>query len=180
MPPLLADAFRHHVWATIRLVDACAALDDAQLATSVPGTYGSIIDTLRHIVDGDVFYVNVLRGGEPEPFDKDGSDIPTLRAVLEAHDPVWQDLVAGDLDPATDVVEYEDSGYETHAPLGIRLAQALYHGTDHRSQVCTALTSLGVEPPAIEVWDLARQDGRMFTIESAGAQGMARSGRPNR
>lgn len=180
MPPLLADAFRHHVWATVRLVDACAALDDAQLATSVPGTYGSIIDTLRHIVDGDVFYVNVLRGGEPEPFDKDGSDIPTLRAVMEAHDPVWQRLVAGDLDPAIVVVEYEDSGYETHAPLGIRLAQALYHGTDHRSQVCTALTSLGVEPPAIEVWDLARQDGRMFTIESAGAQGMARSGRPNR
>jgi uncharacterized damage-inducible protein DinB len=167
MPPLLADAFRHHVWATIRLVDACAALDDAQLATSVPGTYGSIIDTLRHIVDGDVFYVNVLRGGEPEPFDKYGSDIPTLRAVLEAHDPVWQDLVAGDLDPATDVVEYEDSGYETHAPLGIRLAQALYHGTDHRSQVCTALTALGVEPPPIDVLDFGFLAGRVVEITPA-------------
>ena len=64
------------------------------------------------------------------------------------------------------MVEYEESGYETHAPLGIRLAQALYHGTDHRSQVCTALTALGIEPPAIETWDLAREDGRMFTIES--------------
>ena len=71
MPPsLLADAFRHHVWATIRLLDTCADLDEAQLATGVPGTYGSIIDTLRHLVDGDVFYLNVLRGGEPEPFDE--------------------------------------------------------------------------------------------------------------
>ena len=71
MPPsLLADAFRHHIWATIRLLDTCAALDEAQLATGVPGTYGSIIDTLRHLVDGDVFYLNVLRGGEPEPFDQ--------------------------------------------------------------------------------------------------------------
>jgi uncharacterized damage-inducible protein DinB len=92
-----------------------------------------------------------------------------MRAVMEAHDPIWQALVAGDLDPTTDVVEYEDNGYETHAPLGIRLAQALYHGTDHRSQVCTALTSLGIEPPAIEVWDIAVEDGRMFTIDSSGA-----------
>jgi uncharacterized damage-inducible protein DinB len=166
---LLADAFGHHVWATLRLLDACVALDEAQLATTVPGTYGSIIDTLRHLVDGDVFYLNVLRGGEPEPFDKTGSDIPTLRSVMEAHDPAWHGLVGGDLDPATVVVEYEDNGYETHAPLGIRLAQALYHGTDHRSQVCTALTNIGIEPPGIEVWDFARLDGRYFTIESTGA-----------
>jgi uncharacterized damage-inducible protein DinB len=166
--PLLADAFSHHVWATIRVLDAGAALDDAQLATTVPGTYGSIIDTLRHLVGGDVFYLDVLRGGEPEPFEEEGSDIPTLRAVMEAHDPVWQSLVAGDIDPTTDVIEHEDVG-ETHAPLGIRLAQALYHGTDHRSKVCTALTSVGIDPPAIEVWDLAREDGRMFSIESTGA-----------
>jgi uncharacterized damage-inducible protein DinB len=164
--PLLADAFGHHVWATIRLLDACVTLDEVQLATNVPGTYGSIMDTLRHLVGGDVFYLDVLHGGEGEPFTEARSDIPTLRAVMEAHDAAWQRLVAGDLDPTTVVVEYEDSGYETHAPLGIRLAQALYHGTDHRSQVCTALTTLGIEPPAIEPWDFARRDRRMFTIES--------------
>ena len=167
---LLADAFAHHVWATIRVLDACAGLDTAQLTTTVPGTYGSILDTLRHLVGGDVFYLDVLRG-EPEPFDEGSSDIPTLRAVMEAHDPAWQRLVAGDLDPETVVVEREESGYETHAPLGIRLAQALYHGTDHRSQVCTALTTLGIEPPPIEVWDFARLDGRLFTIQSPAPSG---------
>ena len=65
--PILADAFGHHVWATIRVLDACADLDDAQLATTVPGTYGSILDTLRHVVGGDVFYLDVLQGGTPEP-----------------------------------------------------------------------------------------------------------------
>lgn len=170
-PPLLADAFGHHVWATIRVLDVCAALDEAQLATTVPGTYGSIIDTLRHLVGGDVFYLDVLRGGEPEPFDEEGSDIPTLRAVMEAHDPAWQRLAAGVTDATTVVIEYEDSGYETHAPLGIRLAQALHHGTDHRSQLCTALTSLGLEPPAIDVWDFGALDGRVVTIESSGSAG---------
>ena len=166
--PILADAFGHHVWATIRVLDACAVLDEAQAATAVPGTYGSILDTLRHLVGGDVFYLDVLRG-EREPFDEATSDIATLRAVMEAHDVAWQRLLAGSLDPELDVVEYEASGWETHAPLGIRLAQALYHGTDHRSQVCTALTSIGIEPPAIEVWDYAARDGRMSTRRTGAA-----------
>ena len=85
--PLLDDAFAHHVWATIRVLDACAGLDDAQLATTVPGTYGSILSTIRHIVDGDVFYLNILRRGELEPFDKAASDIPTMRKVMEATTP---------------------------------------------------------------------------------------------
>ena len=167
--PVLADAFGHHVWATIRVLDACAALHDAQLATTVPGTYGSILDTLRHLVGGDVFYLDVLSGGEPEPFDEAGSDIATLRAAMEAHGPVWQRLIAGDLDGTIDVIEYEDNGWETHAPLGIRLAQALHHGTDHRSQVCTALTVLGIEPPPIDAWDFGRGDGRVFSEPSGGA-----------
>jgi len=47
---------------------------------------------------------------------------------------------------------------------GIRLAQALHHGTDHRSQICTALTTIGVEPPAIDVWDLAEAQGRLAEV----------------
>jgi uncharacterized damage-inducible protein DinB len=163
--PILADAFGHHIWASIRVLDACAALDEAQLATTVPGTYGSIIDTLRHLVGADVFYLEVLLD-RAEPFDRDVSDIPTLHAVIEGHGPVWQQLVAGVTDGTTDVVEVEDSG-ESHAPLGIRLAQALHHGTDHRSQVCTALTALGIEPPSIDVWDFGSLDGRVFSEPTA-------------
>ena len=165
MPPsLLADAFGHHTWATIRVLDACAALDDRQLATIVPGTYGSIIDTLRHLVGGDVFYLNVMRGSDPVAFDEKRSAIPTMRAVMEAHDPAWQHLVASATDPTTVVIEHEDSGYDTRAPLGIRLAQALHHGT----QVWTALTAPGIEPPGIDVWDFGALDGRVAT-EPTGA-----------
>jgi uncharacterized damage-inducible protein DinB len=37
----------------------------------------------------------------------------------------------------------------------------VHHGTDHRSQICTALTTLGIEPPSIDVWDYGEQDGRV-------------------
>jgi len=33
------------------------------------------------------------------------------------------------------------------------LAGTLNHGCDHRSQICTALTTLGVQPPKIDVMD---------------------------
>jgi uncharacterized damage-inducible protein DinB len=48
--------------------------------------------------------------------------------------------------------------------MGIQLAQALHHGTDHRSQICTALTTLGVAPPAIDVLTFGLQDGRVVEI----------------
>ena len=51
--------------------------------------------------------------------------------------------------------------------MSIRLAQALHHGTDHRSQICTALTTLGMEPPFIDVWDYGEQDGRVVEVPSA-------------
>jgi uncharacterized damage-inducible protein DinB len=44
------------------------------------------------------------------------------------------------------------------------LAQAIHHGTDHRSQICTVLTSLGIEPPSIGVWDYAEATDRAQRI----------------
>ena len=60
---ILADAFDHHVWATLAVLDACAALSDEQLATNVPGTYGSMIDTVRHLVGADRWYLFTLTRG---------------------------------------------------------------------------------------------------------------------
>jgi uncharacterized damage-inducible protein DinB len=162
--PLLADAFGHHVWATLRLIDVCLGLSPEQLATAVPGTYGSILDTMRHTVGADVSYLEVLTDGRVAAIDEDTMDLGELRAVMERNGPAWATLVAQDIDADVVVVRHRDDGSESHAPAGIRLAQALHHGTDHRSQVCTALTTLGIEPPAIDVWDFAWQDGRLVEV----------------
>ena len=61
-------------------------------------------------------------------------------------------------------IRRHDDGSESHAPLGIRLAQVIHHGTDHRSQVCTALTNLGIAPPDIDAWDFAFVDGRLVEV----------------
>jgi uncharacterized damage-inducible protein DinB len=160
-PSLLRDPFAHHVWATLRLIDSCLALAPEQLATSVPGTYGSILDTMRHLVGADASYLFVLTGGSTPEIEEAGMDLPELRAAMERNGPAWSSLVGQELDPAAVVVRHRDDGSESRAPMGIRLAQALHHGSDHRSQVCTALTALGVEPPAIDAWDFAWAHGRL-------------------
>ena len=53
----------------------------------------------------------------------------------------WMDLLSDGLDPDGDIVE-RDGEWELHSPVGVRLAQVIHHGTDHRSQVCTALSTL--------------------------------------
>ena len=160
----LEMAFGHHVWATLRLIDACASLDDDQLSASVPGTYGSILDIMRHTVGADAWYLFVLSEGTSPQIDEDAMRLPELRDVMAGQAPVWSRLLARDLDPKADVVAHRQDGSEGHAPIAIRLAQALHHGTDHRSQICTGLTALGVEPPDIDVWAFGERDGLVFDV----------------
>jgi uncharacterized damage-inducible protein DinB len=155
-----ADAFGHHVWATIRVVEACELLTPEQLATPVAGTYGSILDTLRHLVAADRSYLTLLDGSLPD-VEEDKLDLVIMRATMHESDPVWQKVVSSP-NVEQDVVRHRDDGSESHAPRGIRLAQVIHHGTDHRSQICTGLTALGFTPPDIDVWDYGRVDGRVF------------------
>jgi uncharacterized damage-inducible protein DinB len=160
----LRDAFDHHVWATLRVLDRCAELTAEQLASTVPGTYGSIMDTLRHLVRADTSYLWLLSGGEVEIMDDEAeavADPSTLRSTMATNGRVWERLLTRELDPDAVVVRHRDDGSSFGAPLGIRLAQVIHHGTDHRSQVCTALTALGITPPEIDVWDFARSQGRL-------------------
>jgi len=162
--PSLDDAFGHHVWATLRVFDACMELDEEQLGTTVPGTYGSIRDTLRHLVGADASYLFVTSGGRTSRIDEERMNIAELRAEMSSHADAWTSVLASDLDPEAVLVRHRDDGSAMEAPVGIRLAQALHHGTDHRSQICTALTTLGVEPPSIDVWDFGAKDGRVVEI----------------
>ncbi|HEY5519826.1 MAG TPA: DinB family protein [Candidatus Limnocylindrales bacterium] len=160
----LEDAFAHHVWATQQLLDTCAALPPEQMEATVPGTYGSIIATLRHLVASDRSYLRRLTGdADLARIDEDAdSSLGELRAAMVANGDAWTRLIKTEIDPDSESV-IRDGDKEVHIPAGIRLAQAVHHGTDHRSQVCTALTTLGVTPPDIDVWAFGDATGRIRT-----------------
>ena len=161
---IVTDAFGHHVWASKLLLDACRPLTAEQLATTVPGTYGSLIDTLRHLVGGDAGYLNLLTNGEVAEIDEASLDVPALRAEMDLVDRAWTAFLARDLDLDADVVRHREDGSESFAPMSVRLAQVVHHGTDHRSQVATALTTLGIQPPDMDVWAFAQSQGRLAKV----------------
>ena len=77
--------------------------------TSVPGTYGSILDTMRHIVGADASYLFVATGGRTAPIDEETMDLQQ-RTVMEGHGPEWSRLLAQDLDPDTVLVRHRTTG----------------------------------------------------------------------
>lgn len=150
---LLEAAFAHHVWATVRVIDACLTLSADEQETSVLGTRGPILDTLRHVVEGDTFDLYILTGDRAFDIDLERVSLAEARVVMERNGSGWAGFLSRSLDPDAIVREVDESdGFERWAPVGFRLAAALEHGTGHRSQICTALTTLGVEPPAIDVY----------------------------
>jgi uncharacterized damage-inducible protein DinB len=158
---LLRDGFGHHVWATLVMIDACLPLTDEQLTTNAPGTYGPILDTFRHIVGADTDYLHVITDGKVPQIQEDSMSLAELRAEMVRNDDRWAEVLATDPDPDQVVTRVRDDGSKSHAPMGVRLTQAVQHGTDHRSQIATALTSLGIEPPDIDVWAYAWSQGRL-------------------
>jgi uncharacterized damage-inducible protein DinB len=161
---ILTDAFDHHVWATVRLLDACLELTPEQLETSVPGTYGTILATMRHVVGSDAWYLFRVFDDRSHLIDEDHMNLVELRAATERNGAAWTAFLATDPDPGAIRLGKNDDGSVTRTTVGIRLAQALHHGTDHRSQVCTAITTLGVEPPRIDVWAFGEGNGRVEEI----------------
>jgi uncharacterized damage-inducible protein DinB len=156
---LLHDSMAHHIWATERLIDACEGLTREQLRTPVPGIYGPIIATLAHMVGSDGWYLTFFRDWTNPIGEDEDVTLAQLRSAITANGAAWMDVLAGEVDGEADVPEQGD-GWIFHAPTGFRLAQVIHHGTDHRSQVCTALTSLGIEPPEIDLWAYGEATGR--------------------
>ncbi|HET7075831.1 MAG TPA: DinB family protein [Chloroflexia bacterium] len=155
--PALVELFRFNTWATLKLLDGCSGLHDAQLDWTAPGTFGSIRDTLTHLSGSEGGYVYQLTGQRPPiPMQEDAFlGIPALRertcwfgeqlahkAATVRRDDTFQSEWQGEI--------------ETVNCLTV-LTQALVHGVDHRSQIATILSQHGVEPPDIDSWAYAEE-----------------------
>jgi uncharacterized damage-inducible protein DinB len=147
--------FDHHAWATLRLIDRCAGLPADQLDATVPGTAGTIRDTLIHLVAADQRYLRRMDGREPSVGVNERDDpAPTLETLRRAFpDQVarWYALLDGLAE--LDVVLAPDRDWPAvpHAER-LLLLQAIHHGNDHRTHVCTILGAHGVEAPELDGW----------------------------
>ena len=128
---VVRSLFAHHLWATETLIDHLAGLPAERLDEAIPGTYGSMVATLTHLVDDGRYLVRFE--DPPRPRGRsDGHPLPTLRAEAE-HRARWQQL----LDRLDDgrlsaSVRAKPSYPDTDDAEGLLLLQAIHHGNDHR------------------------------------------------
>jgi uncharacterized damage-inducible protein DinB len=60
MSEALLELYRHKTWATLRLIEVCQGLADEHLDATIPGTFGTIRETLRHLVSAGEGYFSIL------------------------------------------------------------------------------------------------------------------------
>jgi uncharacterized damage-inducible protein DinB len=157
----VTDFYRQNEWANLTLIEACRPLHEAQLDATAEGTYGSIRDTLRHIVSAEAGYALRL-GVEPSARLQRDDPWPGLDGLAEMVTAAADALAEAALgDPAAVI-----RGGSAEKPYDIEavviLIQAFHHSTEHRSQICTVLTTLGIEPPELSSWDWGLATGRML------------------
>lgn len=157
----LIDLFRHNAWASRRLLAVCTPLTSEQWNTTVAGTYGTILETMRHYLSAEAGYLRRLSGEQPS------WDIEALSATpadfagrIDELDARWMRFLSTPFDAErVHIVRWHDVG-SRDVPAGVVLAQAIHHGNEHRSQIATILSQLGVTPPEWGLWDYAEDTDR--------------------
>jgi uncharacterized damage-inducible protein DinB len=153
---VLRDVFRHHAWATLQLIQYCATLPLDSLSQSVPGTRGPILETLRHIVIADYGYAKRFRvHSEPAVKELDLATVELMRTVFVQQAQTWQSLLERlpEFDITIAAEPWEDPPWpETPHAQNLLLIQAVHHGNEHRTQICTVLGSKGLEVPDLSCW----------------------------
>jgi uncharacterized damage-inducible protein DinB len=167
---VLAALFAHNTWASLKLLDFCAGLNEEQLAASTVGGYGSIRDTLRHLVRAEVRYAERVRGRQPANPPPE-NPFPSFEVLREAVRWTGAELLAGALAAHTEtiVTVRQTKAIEEYA-LADLMAQALSHATEHRTQVLSIITALGQESPDLSGWGWMEERGALKLTEQTGAE----------
>jgi uncharacterized damage-inducible protein DinB len=150
----MIEPFRHNSWATTRILEFCRDLDPALLDTGASGAYGPIKETLAHIVGWEEVLSSAVEGTgplDPPPRFASVSDLLERSARLADR---WERSLDPEPHPER-LVEFGVRGTRRLVRVGTVLAQVVHHGNHHRSQVCTALSAVDIEPPALDAWAFA-------------------------
>jgi uncharacterized damage-inducible protein DinB len=172
MEPHLLDHYRwmaqYNAWFNARLYDACEQLDDAARKLERGAFFGSIHDTLNHLIVGDQIWLKRLRqcgvenGFVCEALSDEVLDLPSGHALDQ---PVYDDWAAlrakrtaiddairiwlAQMPPAFAgfTMRYSNTqGMQRQHPAWQALSHFFNHQTHHRGQVTTLLMQAGVDP----------------------------------
>ena len=160
----LVKLFEHNNWANMKIIQACLGLSDEQLdAEPQSAMKGSIRLTLQHLVSAQYSYLRTLT----LPIDERRESVTVVFAELEESAVMsgagLLALAGGQRQPLATRLQTRD-GYMVQP--WVLMVQIINHATEHREQIKSMLTALGVTPPEIDGWDYGDATSAMVPISA--------------
>lgn len=160
----IAALYRYTSWANGRVLEAVSRLTRADFTRDVKSSFGSIRDTLTHVVWAEWIWLQRWKGVSPAVVfaPADFPSVASLRERFQVVDAERSDFLA-DLtsERLIQVVEYTNlNGEIWRYPLWQQLHHAVNHSTYHRGQVAGTLRQLGAVPPPTDLLAYYDEGGR--------------------
>lgn len=163
----LERLYDYGYWANRKLFQVLAQLTPDQFTQEVAGSYGSIRNTLVHMLSAEWGWLDRCGGAQRGPALK-ADDYPTLESVVERWSTVERYVreflsTLSDEDVAR-VVEFTNPrGEKRSMVLGALMQHAANHGVHHRGQVALLLRALGYTPGNV---DLLFYDAEKLSVQA--------------
>jgi len=147
--------YAYNSWANRRTTESCAALDSEKFTRNLGSSFGSVRDTLVHILGAEWVWLERWRGRNPTAF-ADPAECRDLESVRQR----WAEIEAGLRDFVSGLSAEKVEGvfaYKTMAgvpyqqPLGECMQHLANHSTYHRGQIATMLRQLGAKPVSTDL-----------------------------
>ena len=137
-------------WANEKMLSVVSRLSPAQFTQSVAGSYGSIRDTLVHVMSAEWGWIDRC-GGPPRGERLKPESYPTvdaLRSEWTRVENLARDFLSTlrDEDLSRDIEFALGGADKQSAPLGDLMQHAVVHAIHHRGQVALLLRTLGHAP----------------------------------
>jgi len=159
----LVKLFEHNNWANLQIIQACSALSDEQLdAEPQSVTKGSIRDTLSHLVGSQAGYLSLLTLPVEARL-----DVPPAFAELQESARISGEgllaLARSDQKPLKTPLQTKDGFF---VEPWVVMVQVINHATEHREQINSMLSALGVTPPDLDGWAYGEAANALIPIST--------------
>ncbi|HKW95551.1 MAG TPA: DinB family protein [Methylomirabilota bacterium] len=146
----VATMYRYNEWANQRILDTSEKLTPAQYRLDAGASFGSVHDTLVHIIGAEWLWLSRWKGTSPPalPSPDAFADLGAVRRRWAEIAAETRAFVAALTEPTLErVVAYlSTEGQRWAYPLWQQMLHQVNHGTQHRSEVAMALTRFDHSP----------------------------------
>ncbi len=158
----LVKLFEHNNWANLQIIQACSALSDEQLdAEPQSVTKGSIRLTLLHFVASQQSYLRILTLPLEARLDTPSVAFVELQESARISGEGLLALARGEQKPLKPQLQTRDGFF---VEPWVLMVQVINHATEHREQIKSMLSALGVAPPDLYGWSYGEAANALIPI----------------